>query len=65
MILYHTDLGRVLFLGQKLAMTVASGRVANCLYLVLSSGLDSKDVYKRQGQTTKEIWGPMLYLVFL
>ena len=28
MILYHTDLGRVLFLGQKLAMTVASGRVA-------------------------------------
>jgi hypothetical protein len=30
-----------LFLGQKLAMTVASGRVANCLYLVLSSGLDS------------------------
>lgn len=41
MILYHTDLGRVLFLGQKLAMTLASGRVANCLYLVLSSGLDS------------------------
>lgn len=41
MILYHTDLGRVLFLGQKLAMTVASGRGANCLYLVLSSGLDS------------------------
>ena len=41
MILYHTDLGRVLFLGQKLAMTVASGRVANCLCLVLSSGLDS------------------------
>lgn len=41
MILYHTDLGRVLFLGQKLAMTVASERVANCLYLVLSSGLDS------------------------
>lgn len=41
MILYHTDLGRVLFLGQKLAMTVASGRVPNCLYLVLSSGLDS------------------------
>lgn len=41
MILYHTDLGRVLFFGQKLAMTVASGRVPNCLYLVLSSGLDS------------------------
>lgn len=41
MILYHTDLGRVLFLGQKLAITVASGRVPNCLYLVLSSGLDS------------------------
>lgn len=41
MILYHTDLGRVLFLGQELAMTLASGRVANCLYLVLSSGLDS------------------------
>ena len=41
MILYHTDLGRVLFLGQELAMTVASGRVANCLYLVLSSGLDN------------------------
>ena len=41
MILYHTDLGRVLFLGQKLAMTVASGRVPNCLYLVRSSGLDS------------------------
>lgn len=38
---FTADLGRVLFLGQKLAMTVASGRVPNCLYLVLSSGLDS------------------------
>lgn len=40
-ILYHTELGRVLFQGTRLAMTIASGRVANCLHLVLSSGLDT------------------------
>lgn len=40
-VLYRTDLGRVLFMGQKLSMTVAAGRVANCMHLVLSSGLDT------------------------
>lgn len=41
LILYRTDLGRVLFLGQSLSMSIASGRVANCLHLALSSGLDT------------------------
>lgn len=41
LILYRTDLGRVLFLGQNLSMSIAAGRVANCLHLALSSGLDT------------------------
>lgn len=40
-ILYHTDLGRVLFLGRGLAMSIASSRFANCMYLALASGLDT------------------------
>lgn len=40
-VLCHTDLGRVLFFGQKLSLTIAAGRVANCLHLALSSGLDT------------------------
>lgn len=41
LILYHTDLGRVLFLHGKLAMTIAASRFANCMYLALASGLDT------------------------
>jgi type IV pilus assembly protein PilC len=40
-ILYRTDLGRVLFMGKGLSMTIASGRFANCMYLALASGLDT------------------------
>lgn len=41
LILYHTDLGRVLFLNRRLAMTIAASRFANCMYLALASGLDT------------------------
>lgn len=41
LILYHTDLGRVMFLNRHLAMTVAASRFANCMYLALASGLDT------------------------
>ncbi|MDD6291318.1 MAG: type II secretion system F family protein [Lachnospiraceae bacterium] len=41
LILYHTDLGRVLFLGKKLALSIAASRFANCMYLALASGLDT------------------------
>lgn len=41
LILYHTDLGRVLFLNRHLAMTIAASRFANCMYLALASGLDT------------------------
>lgn len=41
LILYHTDLGRMLFLHRKLAMTIAASRFANCMFLALASGLDT------------------------
>jgi type IV pilus assembly protein PilC len=40
-ILYQTDLGRVLFMGKGLSMTIAASRFANCMYLALASGLDT------------------------
>lgn len=41
LLLYRTDVGRVLFLGRNLAMSVAASRFANCMYLSLASGLDT------------------------
>lgn len=41
LLLYNTDLGRVLFLGRSLSMTIAAGRFSNCMYLALASGLDT------------------------
>lgn len=41
LILYNTDLGRVLFMGRDLSMTIAAGRFANCMHLALASGLDT------------------------
>ncbi len=40
-VLYNSDFGKTLFQGKGLAMTIASGRFANCMYLALSSGLDT------------------------
>jgi type IV pilus assembly protein PilC len=40
-ILYRTDLGRVLFMGKGLTLTIAASRFANCMYLALASGLDT------------------------
>lgn len=41
-ILFHTDLGRILFLGEKTGMAIAASRFANCMYLALSSGLGTE-----------------------
>lgn len=41
LILYRTNLGKVLLAGQGLSMTIASSRFANCMHLALASGLDS------------------------
>lgn len=41
LVLYHTELGRVLFLGKKLALCIAASHFANCMYLTLASGLDT------------------------
>jgi type IV pilus assembly protein PilC len=40
-LLYRTRLGKILFQGGGLAMSVASGRFANCMHLALASGLDT------------------------
>jgi type IV pilus assembly protein PilC len=40
-LLYRTRLGKILFQGGRLAMSVASGRFANCMHLALASGLDT------------------------
>ena len=37
----RTPLGRVLFQGRGLSMSIAASRFANCMYLALSSGLDT------------------------
>ena len=39
--LFRTPTGKVLFQGQALAMSIAASRFANCMYLALSSGLDT------------------------
>lgn len=39
--LYKTHFGKVLFQGHGIAMTIAASRFANCMYLALSSGLDT------------------------
>jgi type IV pilus assembly protein PilC len=40
-VVYRTGIGHILFMGKGLAMTIASSRFANCMYLALSSGLDT------------------------
>lgn len=40
-VLYKTNLGHYVFLGHSFAMTIASSRFANCMYLALASGLDT------------------------
>jgi type IV pilus assembly protein PilC len=42
-VLYKTGLGRILFMGKGLSMTIAASRFANCMYLALSSGLDTDE----------------------
>lgn len=37
---YQTALGKALFQGKGLSMSIATSRFANCMYLALSSGLD-------------------------
>lgn len=41
LILYNTNLGKTLFQGKGLAMSIAASRFANCMHLALSSGLDT------------------------
>lgn len=41
LILYHTQLGKILFQNKGVAISLAAGRFANCMYLALSSGLDT------------------------
>lgn len=40
-ILSHTDWGRTRIQKNKLSLSIASGRFANCMYLALTSGLDT------------------------
>jgi type IV pilus assembly protein PilC len=40
-IMYKSGLGHILFMGKGLSMTIAASRFANCMYLALSSGLDT------------------------
>lgn len=40
-ILYRTSFGKTLFQGRGLSMSIAASRFANCMYLALSSGLDT------------------------
>ena len=42
-LLFHLPIARHLFFGRKLPMQVASSRFANCMYLVLASGLDTDE----------------------
>ncbi len=41
MLLYKTPLGKALFQGRGLSMSIAASRFANCMYLMLASGLDT------------------------
>ncbi len=38
---FRTPMGKVLFQGRGLSMSIAASRFANCMYLALSSGLDT------------------------
>lgn len=38
---YKTGFGRILYQGKSLAMSIAASRFANCMFLALSSGLDT------------------------
>lgn len=40
-LLFHTNFGKTLLSGKGIALTVASSRFANCMFLALSSGLDT------------------------
>lgn len=40
-IFFRTPVGKVLFQGRGLSMSIAASRFANCMYLALSSGLDT------------------------
>ena len=40
-IVLRTDLGKILFQKQGLAVSIAASRFANCMFLALSSGLDT------------------------
>lgn len=37
----HTEIGKVIYQGRPLSMAIASSRFANCMFLALSSGLDT------------------------
>lgn len=41
LLLYFTGLGRMLFQGKGLSLSIAASRFANCMYLALASGLDT------------------------
>ena len=40
-IFFRTPMGKILFQGRSLSMSIAASRFANCMYLALSSGLDT------------------------
>lgn len=41
LILFHTEVGKYFYQSRPISMSIASSRFANCMYLALSSGLDS------------------------
>ncbi len=41
LILYHTELGKILFQNRGVGISLAASRFANCMFLALSSGLDT------------------------
>ncbi len=40
-VLYKTALGKIIFQGKGLSMSIATGHFANCMHLALASGLDT------------------------
>lgn len=40
-LIYKTTFGKILFQGKGLSLSIATSRFANCMYLALSSGLDT------------------------
>lgn len=49
-IFFHTEIGKVFYQGLALSMTIASSRFANCMFLSLSSGLDTDRGLELAGQ---------------